>query len=52
MLEDETKSLSEQKISSDKVGDKVGDMNKISYQQIIFFDKVGDNVGDKYLFIP
>jgi len=36
------------KRSSDKVGDKVGDMDKIAWQQKRSFD----NVGDKYLFIP
>ena len=30
MLEDETKSLAQQKRFSDKVGDKVGDMDKIA----------------------
>ena len=51
MLEDETKPLSQQKWSSDKVEEKVGDMDKITCQQKRSFDKVGDNVGDKYLFI-
>ena len=31
-LENETKSLTQQKRSSDKVGDKVGDMDKIACQ--------------------
>ena len=52
MLEDEIKSLSQQKRSSDNVGDKVGDMDKIANQQKRSFDKIRDNVGDKYLFIP
>ena len=33
MLEHETKALAQQKRSSDKVGDKVRDMNKITHQQ-------------------
>jgi len=39
------------KRSSDKVGDKVVDIDKIICQQKRSFDKVGDNVRDKYLFI-
>jgi len=52
VLEDETKSLSQQKRSSDKVGDKARDMDKIACQQKRSFDKVGGNIRDKYLFIP
>ena len=40
------------KRSSDKVGDKVRDMDKIACQQKRSSDKVRDKAEEKYLFIP
>ena len=49
MLEDEIKSLAQQKRSSDKVGD----MNKIAFPiEKKSSDKVGDKAENIFLFIP